>query len=175
MQCMTYITQIVSAPGLLRGFDSQLGTRGRIQRKTWCMGPYMPELTITSPYVDSNTFTIGNPLLESTLILGQSRLYPQVRDFGFGVYTLRQQQCWKLQNILYSMFLNVAPREAFECVRVTDCSEQLCGNLPQSATRPLKTYSTAIRAIPFFVCHQGPPSGNRTGLKKVPMRSNLFS
>jgi hypothetical protein len=43
--------------------------RGRIQRKTWCMGP-MPELTITSPYVHSrvgsNTFFMGNPMPEST-------------------------------------------------------------------------------------------------------------
>ena len=40
----------------------------------------MPELTITSPYVhsrvDSNTFTMGNPMLESSLTLCQSRLYP---------------------------------------------------------------------------------------------------
>ena len=40
------------------------------------------------------------------------------------------------------------------------------GTLPHSATRPLKTYSTAVRAIPLSVCHQGPPSGNRTGFKK---------
>jgi hypothetical protein len=49
----------------------------------------MPELTITSPYVyssvDSNTFTMGNPMLESTLTLFQSQLYPSVRDFGFGL------------------------------------------------------------------------------------------
>ncbi len=48
------------------------GDRGRIQRKTWCTvwGP-MPELTITSSYIhswiDSNTFTMGNPMPESTL------------------------------------------------------------------------------------------------------------
>jgi hypothetical protein len=51
----------------------------------------MPELTITSPYVhsgvDSNTFTMGNPMPDSTLILCQSRLYPPVRDFGFGLFT----------------------------------------------------------------------------------------
>ncbi len=41
------------------------------------------------------------------------------------------------------------------------------GTLPQSATRPLKTYSTAVRAIPLSACHQGPPSGNRTGFKKL--------
>jgi hypothetical protein len=49
----------------------------------------MPELTITSTYVhsrvDSNTFTMGNPVTESTLTLCQRRLYPLVRDFGFGL------------------------------------------------------------------------------------------
>ncbi len=52
----------------------------------------MPELTITSPYVHSsadskNTFTmgLGNPMSESTLTLCQSRLYPKVRDFVFGL------------------------------------------------------------------------------------------
>jgi hypothetical protein len=39
----------------------------------------MPELTITSPYVhsrvDSNTFTMGNPMPESTLTLRQSWLF----------------------------------------------------------------------------------------------------
>jgi hypothetical protein len=48
----------------------------------------MPELTITSPYVhsrfDSNTFTMGNPVPESTLSLYQIRLYPPIRVFGFG-------------------------------------------------------------------------------------------
>jgi hypothetical protein len=47
----------------------------------------MPELTITSPYVqsrvDSNTFTMGNPMPESTITLCQSRLYLPVRDFEF--------------------------------------------------------------------------------------------
>jgi hypothetical protein len=42
----------------------------------------MPELTIDSPYVhsrvDSNTFTMSNPMPESTF-------YPPVRDFGFGL------------------------------------------------------------------------------------------
>ncbi len=58
----------------------------------------IPELTITSPYVhsrvDSNTFTMGgqpyarvdlNPMPESTLTLCQSRLYPPVMNFGFGL------------------------------------------------------------------------------------------
>jgi hypothetical protein len=43
----------------------------------------MPELTITSPYVhsgiDSNIFTMG------MVTLFKSRLYPPVRDFGFGL------------------------------------------------------------------------------------------
>jgi hypothetical protein len=49
----------------------------------------MQELTITSPFVhstvDSHTFSMGNPMPESTLTLCQSRLYPPVRDFGFGL------------------------------------------------------------------------------------------
>ncbi len=46
----------------------------------------MPELTITPPHVnsrvDSNTFTMGNPMPESTLTLCQSRLWiwPQVES-----------------------------------------------------------------------------------------------
>ncbi len=51
----------------------------------------MPEMTITSPYVqsrvDSKTFTIGNPMPKSTLTLCQSRLYPPVRDFRFSLRT----------------------------------------------------------------------------------------
>ncbi len=50
----------------------------------------MPELTITSPYVhsrvDSNTFTMGNPLPESTLTLCHSRLYSPVRAFGISLW-----------------------------------------------------------------------------------------
>jgi hypothetical protein len=51
-----------------------------------CVWNPMLELTITSPYVrfgvGSNTFTMGNPI--PTLALCQSRLFPLVRDFGFG-------------------------------------------------------------------------------------------
>jgi hypothetical protein len=51
----------------------------------------MPELTVTSPdvyfRVDSNTFTMGQPLPESTLTLCQSRrLYPPVKDIGFSLW-----------------------------------------------------------------------------------------
>jgi hypothetical protein len=69
-----------------------LSYRGRIQRKTCCMGP-MPKLTITSPYVhfkvDSNTFTTDNPmpvLPESTLVLNpmpESTLSPSQ---GLGIW-----------------------------------------------------------------------------------------
>ncbi len=51
----------------------------------------MPKLTINSPCVhsrvDSNTFTMGNPMPESTLTVCQSRLSPPVRDFGFRLWT----------------------------------------------------------------------------------------
>jgi hypothetical protein len=63
--------------------------RGRIQRKTWCMGPYAG-VDYTSPYVDtrvdSNTFTMGqpyprvdhNPMPEPTLSPSQGlRIWPQ--------------------------------------------------------------------------------------------------
>ncbi len=46
----------------------------------------IPELTITFPYVDSSTCTMGNPMPESTLTLCQSRLYLPVRDFGFRLW-----------------------------------------------------------------------------------------
>ncbi len=34
------------------------------------------------------------------------------------------------------------------------------------ATRPSKTHSMAVRAIPLSVCHHGPPNGYRTGFKR---------
>ncbi len=62
-----------------------------IQRETWCMGPNAG-VDLTSPYVvsrvDTNTFTMGNPLPESTLTLCQSRLYRPVRDEKFGLWHL---------------------------------------------------------------------------------------
>jgi hypothetical protein len=41
--------------------------------------------------VDSNTFTMGNPMPKSTLTLCQSRLYPPVRDFGIGLRNFGEQ------------------------------------------------------------------------------------
>ncbi len=52
--------------------------RGGIQRKTWCMGPY----------AGFDYSLIVCRLLESTLTLSQSRLYPPVRDLGLGLWTL---------------------------------------------------------------------------------------
>ena len=40
------------------------------------------------------------------------------------------------------------------------------GTLPHPATRPSKTHSMAVRAIPLSACHHGPPNGYRTGFKK---------
>jgi hypothetical protein len=73
----------------------------------------MPELTIASPYVDSNTFTMGNPLTESTLTLSQCRLYPPVRDLGFGLWTLVSAE--KATPPLTSLLLY--------CI----CSKYICG------------------------------------------------
>jgi hypothetical protein len=51
--------------------------------------------TRTSPYVhsrvDSNTFTMGNPMPESTLTLCQSQLYPPVREFGMDLASVWNQ------------------------------------------------------------------------------------
>ncbi len=62
-------------------------------------GP-MPVLTITSPYVhsrvDSNIFTMGNPMSEPTLTLCQRRLYSPVRDFGFSLWGLKGTQAWEI-------------------------------------------------------------------------------
>ncbi len=71
--------------------------RGRIQRKTWCMGPNggvdynltlcevmsTPESTPTHLPWDWATLCQSRPLN-----LCQSRLYPPVRDFGFGLCSL---------------------------------------------------------------------------------------
>jgi hypothetical protein len=66
-------------------------TEGELKKNMHAIWDLMPELTITSPYFhsrvnDSNTFTMGNTMPESTLTLCQSRLYPLVRDFGFGLW-----------------------------------------------------------------------------------------
>ncbi len=63
-----------------RGMPGLVCIRGRIQRKTWCKGPYARvgyKLTCVHSRVDSSTFTMGigqpyarvdlNPILESTL------------------------------------------------------------------------------------------------------------
>ncbi len=70
--------------------------RGRIQRKTWCLGLYagddynlalcpfhsrLQHIYHGQPYAKVDL----NPMPESTLTLCQSRLFPPVRDFGFGL------------------------------------------------------------------------------------------
>jgi hypothetical protein len=47
----------------------------------------MAELTITSPCVNSTPthLPMGSPMPESTLTLSQSRLYTQIKDFGFSL------------------------------------------------------------------------------------------
>ncbi len=51
----------------------------------------------------------------------------------------------------------------------------LYGTLPHPATRPSKTYSKAVRAIPLPVCHQGPLNGYRTGFKKCSDAQQIYS
>ncbi len=62
----------------------------------------IPELTITSPYahsrVESNTFTMDKPMPEPTLTLFQSRLYPPVWGFGFGLWA--QSVLWIRNDLL---------------------------------------------------------------------------
>jgi hypothetical protein len=67
----------------------------------------MPELTKTSPYVRSITFTMANPMPDSNLAFGQSRLYPPVRDFGFG-----------LRSHIYAVFLEDTPGASQEARKV---------------------------------------------------------
>ncbi len=69
----------------------QIKTRGRIQRKTWCMGPYaVVDYNVTLCPLQSQLqhmySTMGNSIPESTLTLCQSQLYPSVRDLGFGLW-----------------------------------------------------------------------------------------
>ncbi len=56
---------------IVKGIDEQ---RPNKKIKTWCLGPYAG-VYYTSPYVhskvDSNTFTMGNPMSESTLSSSQ--------------------------------------------------------------------------------------------------------
>jgi hypothetical protein len=61
---------------------------GRIQRKTWYMGPCAGvdyNLILCRLQSRLRTCTMGNPMLESTLTIFQSRLYSPVRDLGFGL------------------------------------------------------------------------------------------
>jgi hypothetical protein len=52
--------------------------------------------------------------------------------------------------------------------------QSLYGTLPHPATRPLKTYSMAVRAIPLSVCHKGPPNGYRTGFRRCSDAQQFF-
>jgi hypothetical protein len=63
----------------------------RIQRKTWCLGPYAGadyNLNLCPLQSWIQHFTMGDPMSESTIILRQSRLYPLDRDLGFGLCML---------------------------------------------------------------------------------------
>jgi hypothetical protein len=72
--------------------------RGRIQRKHGLWDP-MPQLTITSLYVhsrvDSHTFTMGNPMPESTLTLCQSRRYSPSQGLWIWHLNSRSETIWK--------------------------------------------------------------------------------
>jgi hypothetical protein len=82
----------------------------------------MPELTITSSnvrsIVDSNTFIMGNPMPESTLTLCQSRLYPPVRDFGFGLRVKELESIAKVLEPPISMYKLYKQLSIMQCARV---------------------------------------------------------
>ncbi len=93
---------------------------GRKQRKTWYMGPYTgvdDNLTLYSLRVDSNTFTMGNPMPVSTLTLCQSRpkpstltlcrLDPLVSDFRKRVYLLSMKKMSYSSNVILETFIYV--------------------------------------------------------------------
>ncbi len=96
-------------------------TWGRIQRKTWCMGPYAG--AIISPYfhsrVDSNTFTMamGNPMPESTSTLWQSQLCPPVRDFVFSYICF--QDCVSCFLLIRFLSPRLIVRQSWRCTRET--------------------------------------------------------
>ncbi len=90
LQYILYICTITGTPTYINTetvFKENLGVRDPV-----------PALTITSPYADSrvgsNTFTMGNPMPESTLILSQSWLYPPVRDKEFSLKTSSATKTW---------------------------------------------------------------------------------
>ncbi len=74
---------------------STAGFRGGIQIKTWLMGPYAA-VDCASPYVhfrvDSNTFTMGNPIPEGAMLVHPRPMCPD-RKF-LDVATLGQSVPW---------------------------------------------------------------------------------
>ncbi len=64
-------------------------------------------MLIASPYVhsriDSNTFTMGNPMPESTFTLCQGWFYPSVRDYGFGVSFVARSRIGSVDKIRFRM------------------------------------------------------------------------
>ncbi len=78
-------------------------------KENHCVWDPMPELTINSPYVDSNTFTMGNPMPESTLTLCHNRLYPPIGDFGFSLCTAAEYTEPEFVNLLRSPGIDSQP------------------------------------------------------------------
>jgi hypothetical protein len=64
------------------------------------MGPYAGvDSNLTLCRLQRSSTTMGNPMPESTLTLCQSRLYPPVRDLGFGLSTANAM-CQRVLNEL---------------------------------------------------------------------------
>ncbi len=90
---LTFLYPLTGAPVITFNFHRSIETWIILQRPNLTVPEFKEnrvvwdpklELTIISPYVisrvNSNTFTIGNPLPESTLTLCFSRLYPPISD-----------------------------------------------------------------------------------------------
>ncbi len=111
------------------------------------------ELIITSPYayvnsrVDSNTFTMGNPMPESTLTICQSRLYPPVRDSGF------------LAVVRFGSFPLPTPRQQDVTLSLSSCVSPVqltngrgWGGEGAKSYDGEKAWSSTIPYIFFFTC-----------------------
>ncbi len=78
------------------------GTGGRIQRITWCIGPYVGvdyNLTLCPLHSRLQHIYRSSPMTESTLTLCQSRLYSPVRNFAFGFKEIRYPLYFIIHNI----------------------------------------------------------------------------
>ncbi len=101
----------------------------------------------SSPYVhsrvDFSTFTMGNPMPESTLTLCQSRLYPPARDFLFGLCALANRSntsTGKSRNFIFHHMSSYVP-----LIHVCFCSQWM-ENFQHFCTGILTFSSLVVKA-----------------------------